>query len=347
MLGSYYLTLKDDTELGSPKEVDGQKVYKVFSSETEAELAYVNKAVGLHAPIKVRVTREVNGEKRTGIIDATVGRIIFNKKIPQDLGFVDRTDPDHVLDLEIGDNVLKKPAIKTEIGDNVEPGVDKKLLGKIIDASIKIHGITETAGLLDDIKAMGYKYSTIGAITVGVADMEIPKEKAELLAKADEEIEGVVRNFRRGLLTDEERYNKVINIWNETSNKVTNALMGHLKQLNPIYMMANSGARGSVNQIRQLAAMRGLMADTSGRTIEIPIKANFREGLTVLEYFISTHGARKGLTDTALRTADSGYLTRRLVDVSQEVIVREHDCGTDDGIYVSDIMDGNEVIEPL
>ena len=347
VLGSYYLTLKDDTELGSPKEVDGQKVYKVFSSETEAELAYVNKAVGLHAPIKVRVTREVNGEKRTGIIDATVGRIIFNKKIPQDLGFVDRTDPDHVLDLEIGDNVLKKPAIKTEIGDNVEPGVDKKLLGKIIDASIKIHGITETAGLLDDIKAMGYKYSTIGAITVGVADMEIPKEKAELLAKADEEIEGVVRNFRRGLLTDEERYNKVINIWNETSNKVTNALMGHLKQLNPIYMMANSGARGSVNQIRQLAAMRGLMADTSGRTIEIPIKANFREGLTVLEYFISTHGARKGLTDTALRTADSGYLTRRLVDVSQEVIVREHDCGTDDGIYVSDIMDGNEVIEPL
>ena len=347
VLGSYYLTLKDDTELGSPKEVDGQKVYKVFSSETEAELAYVNKAVGLHAPIKVRVTREVNGKKLTGIIDATVGRIIFNKKIPQDLGFVDRTDPDHALDLEIGDNVLKKPAIKTEIGDNVEPGVDKKLLGKIIDASIKIHGITETAGLLDDIKAMGYKYSTIGAITVGVADMEIPKEKAELLAKADEEIEGVVRNFRRGLLTDEERYNKVINIWNETSNKVTNALMGHLKQLNPIYMMANSGARGSVNQIRQLAAMRGLMADTSGRTIEIPIKANFREGLTVLEYFISTHGARKGLTDTALRTADSGYLTRRLVDVSQEVIVREHDCGTDDGIYVSDIMDGNEVIEPL
>ena len=205
VLGSYYLTLKDDTEIGSPKEVDGQKVYKVFSSETEAELAYVNKAVGLHAPIKVRVTREVNGEKRTGIIDATVGRIIFNKKIPQDLGFVDRTDPDHVLDLEIGDNVLKKPAIKTEIGDNVEPGVDKKLLGKIIDASIKIHGITETAGLLDDIKAMGYKYSTIGAITVGVADMEIPKEKAELLAKADEEIEGVVRNFSRGLLTDEER----------------------------------------------------------------------------------------------------------------------------------------------
>lgn len=182
--------------------------------------------------------------------------------------------------------------------------------------------------MLDDVKAMGYKYSTIGAITVGVSDMEIPKEKKQYLLEAEEEIDKVVKNFRRGLLTDDERYQKVINIWNSTSDKVTKALMDNLKQLNPIYMMANSGARGSVNQIRQLAAMRGLMADTSGRTIEIPIRANFREGLTVLEYFISTHGARKGLTDTALRTADSGYLTRRLVDVSQDVIVREHDCGT-------------------
>ncbi len=347
VLGSYYLTLKDDTEIGSPKMIDGQLRYHVYSTPDEAKLAYVNKAVGLHAPIKVRVSKTIDGKKVTKIIDATVGRLIFNDKIPQDLGFIDRSDPEKMLNLEIGDEVLKKPEVKNSIGDNVEPGVDKKLLGKIIDASIKVHGITETATLLDDVKAMGYKYSTIGAITVGVADMEIPKEKQQYLQEAEDEIDKVVRNFRRGLLTDDERYQRVINIWNSTSDKVTNALMDNLKQLNPIYMMANSGARGSVNQIRQLAAMRGLMADTSGRTIEIPIRANFREGLTVLEYFISTHGARKGLTDTALRTADSGYLTRRLVDVSQEVIVREDDCGTDDGIIVTDIMDGNEVIEPL
>ena len=347
VLGSYYLTLKDDTELGSPREEDGHTVYRVYSSPTEAKLAYINKTVGLHAPIKVRVTKEIDGRTESAIIDATVGRLIFNEKIPQDLGFVDRTDPDKRFNLEIGDEVLKKPDAKNIIGDNVEPGVDKKLLGKIINASIKVHGITETATLLDDVKAMGYKYSTIGAITVGVSDMEIPKEKKQYLLEAEEEIDKVVKNFRRGLLNDDERYQKVINIWNSTSDKVTKALMDNLKQLNPIYMMANSGARGSVNQIRQLAAMRGLMADTSGRTIEIPIRANFREGLTVLEYFISTHGARKGLTDTALRTADSGYLTRRLVDVSQDVIVREHDCGTDDGIIVSDIMDGNEVIEPM
>ena len=347
VLGSYYLTLKDDTELGSPREEDGHTVYRVYSSPTEAKLAYINKTVGLHAPIKVRVTKEIDGKTESAIIDATVGRLIFNEKIPQDLGFVDRTDPDKRFNLEIGDEVLKKPDAKNIIGDNVEPGVDKKLLGKIINASIKVHGITETATLLDDVKAMGYKYSTIGAITVGVSDMEIPKEKKQYLLEAEEEIDKVVKNFRRGLLNDDERYQKVINIWNSTSDKVTKALMDNLKQLNPIYMMANSGARGSVNQIRQLAAMRGLMADTSGRTIEIPIRANFREGLTVLEYFISTHGARKGLTDTALRTADSGYLTRRLVDVSQDVIVREHDCGTDDGIIVSDIMDGNEVIEPM
>ncbi len=338
VLGSYYLTLKDDTEIGTGK---------VFSSYDEAVLAYTNHAVGLHAPIRVRVTRTVNGEEKTGMIDATVGRLIFNSKIPQDLGFVDRTDPSHELDLEIGDNILKKPPVKEIINDNVEPGVNKKLLGKIINASIKIHGITETATLLDDIKAMGYKYSTIGAITVCVDDMQIPEAKKQFLAEAEERIDQIMKKYRRGLLTDEERYRHVINIWSEISNKVTDALMANLKQLNPIYMMANSGARGSVNQIRQLAAMRGLMADTSGRTIEIPIKSNFREGLTVLEYFISTHGARKGLTDTALRTADSGYLTRRLVDVSQDVIVREEDCGTRDGIVVRDIRDGNEIIEPL
>ena len=338
VLGSYYLTLKDESEKGAGK---------IFGSPNEAILAYENGAVGLHAPIKVRISRLIDGEDVTGIINATVGRLIFNEKIPQNLGFLDRSDPDHVLDLEIGDNVLHRPAVKDAIDEHVEPGVDKKLLGKIIDKSIKVNGITETATLLDDIKAMGYKYSTIGAITVGVDDMKIPEVKKELLAQAEEEIDVVLKNFRRGLLTDEERYNRVIGIWNETSNKLTKALMDHLEQLNPIYMMANSGARGSVNQIRQLAAMRGLMADTSGRTIEIPIRANFREGLTVLEYFISTHGARKGLTDTALRTADSGYLTRRLVDVSQEVIVREDDCGTDDGIIVRSIMDGNEIIEPL
>ena len=338
VLGSYYLTLKDDSEIGTGK---------VFSSYNEAVLAYVNKAVGLHAPIKVRITQKVNGVEKTGLIDATVGRLIFNSKIPQDLGFVDRNDPEHELDLEIGDNILKTPASKSDNKEHVEPGVDKKLLGKIINASIKIHGITETATLLDDVKAMGYKYSTIGAITVCVDDMQIPEEKKQYLAEAEERIDKVTRSYRRGLLTDEERYRNVIGIWSEISNKVTDALMANLSQLNPIYMMANSGARGSVNQIRQLAAMRGLMADTSGRTIEIPIRSNFREGLTVLEYFISTHGARKGLTDTALRTADSGYLTRRLVDVSQDVIVREEDCGTRDGIIVRDIRDGNEIIEPL
>ena len=338
VLGSYYLTLKDDTEIGTGK---------IFGSTDEAILAYNNHAVGLHAPIRVRVTKKINGVEKTGMIDATVGRLIFNEKIPQDLGFVDRTDPEHELDLEIGDNVLKKPPVKEAINDNVEPGVDKKLLGKIINAAIKIHGITETATLLDDIKAMGYKYSTIGAITVCVDDMQIPEAKQGLLAEAEERIDKIMKKYRRGMLTDEERHRHVISVWSEISNKVTDAMMDNLKQLNPIYMMANSGARGSVNQMRQLAAMRGLMADTSGRTIEIPIRSNFREGLTVLEYFISTHGARKGLADTALRTADSGYLTRRLVDVSQEVIVREDDCGTRDGIIVADIKDGNEIIEPL
>ncbi|MBR5155724.1 MAG: DNA-directed RNA polymerase subunit beta' [Clostridia bacterium] len=320
VLGSYYLTIQIDDELGAGK---------VFTSEDEATLAYANGAVGLHAPIKVRVTRNINGEDVTGIIDATVGRLIFNEKIPQDLGFVDRSNPENKLALEVAFRV------------------DKKKLGQIIDRSIKIHGITETATLLDDVKAMGFKYSTRGAITVGVADIEIPEEKKILLAQAEEEIDKVTKKYLRGLLTDEERYEKVIGIWSETSNKVTDALMKNLDELNPIFMMANSGARGSVNQIRQLGAMRGLMADTSGRTIEIPIKANFREGLTVLEYFISTHGARKGLTDTALRTADSGYLTRRLVDVSQDVIIREDDCGTDDGIIAASIKDGNEVIEKL
>ena len=320
VLGSYYLTIERSGEPGEGK---------VFSSVNEALMAYDNGVVGLHAPIKVRVTKEVNGEKKSKIIDATVGRLIFNEHIPQDLGFVDRSDPDKLFDLEI-----------TQLAD-------KKLLGKIVDRCIKVHGLTKTAFVLDKIKALGFHYSTKGAITISVSDMEIPAEKRKYLQEAEEKIDNITKQYKRGLISDEERYNLVISTWNETSQKVTDALMEHLDNFNPMYMMAHSGARGSVNQIRQLAGMRGLMANTSGRTIEIPIRANFREGLNVLEYFISTHGARKGLADTALRTADSGYLTRRLVDVSQDVIVREVDCGTTDGIVVQDIRDGNEIIEKL
>ncbi len=372
VLGSYYLTITIDGEKGTGK---------AFKSEEEALMAYANGAVGLHAPIKVRKTGVFEGKEITKIIDATVGQLIFNGKIPQDLEFVDRTNEETALDLEV---TFK---------------VDKKKLGQIIDRSIKIHGITETATLLDNVKAMGFKYSTQGAITVSVDDIIIPEAKKYILNGYNEEeagmygcqvgqfaryvkgkkavykvnalskeekdalekdgyelvfedcaqkrVDKIDKQFRRGLFTDEERYNKVIEVWNSASGMVTDAMMENLDELNPIFMMANSGARGSVNQIRQLAAMRGLMADTSGRPVEIPIKANFREGLTVLDYFISTHGARKGLTDTALRTADSGYLTRRLVDVSQEVIVREKDCGTRDFIVATAITEGKEMIEPL
>ena len=322
VLGSYYLTLIKHDEPGEGK---------VFTSCDEALLAYDNHAVGLHSPIKVRMEKEVNGETVSKIVDATVGRIIFNNNIPQDLGYVDRTNPETMFDLEI----------------NFDEPVGKKWLGKIIDRCIRVHGTSETAEVLDKIKATGYKFSTRGAITVSVADIEVPEKKKELLAGAEEKIEKIVKQFRRGLMTDEERYQQVIKTWAATSEQVTQAMMENLDQFNPIFMMADSGARGSTNQIRQLAAMRGLMADTSGRTIEIPIRANFREGLNVLEYFISSHGARKGLTDTALRTADSGYLTRRLVDVSQDVIVREDDCGTTTGEWVEQIVDGKEVIEPL
>ncbi len=322
VLGSYYLTLIKHDEPGEGK---------IFADADEAILAYDNKAVGLHSPIKVRVERVVGGELRSKLIEATVGRIIFNNNIPQDLGYVDRTNPDTMFDLEIN---FKEP-------------VGKKWLGKIIDRCIRVHGTSITAEMLDKIKATGYKFSTRGAITVSVSDIEVPEKKKELLAEAEEKIEQIVKQFRRGFLTDEERYQQVIKTWAATSEQVTKAMMEHLDEFNPIFMMADSGARGSTNQIRQLAAMRGLMADTSGRTIEIPIRANFREGLNVLEYFISSHGARKGLTDTALRTADSGYLTRRLVDVSQDIIVREIDCGTTTGEWVSQISDGNEVIEPL
>ncbi|MCI5969993.1 MAG: DNA-directed RNA polymerase subunit beta' [Oscillospiraceae bacterium] len=300
---------------------------KAFSSYNEAIMAYDEGAVGLHAPIKVVVSKEIDGKMEESIIDATVGRLIFNENIPQDLGFVDRSKPENKFVLEISFIV------------------DKKMLGKIVDKCIAVHDVTETASVLDRIKALGFKYSTKGAITISVSDMEIPAAKAELLDNAEKEIEKITKLFKRGLLSDDERHDALVQTWSKTVDDVTNALVDNLDEFNPIYMMAKSGARGSIDQIRQLAGMRGLMADTQGRTIEVPIKANFREGLNVQEYFISSHGARKGLTDTALRTADSGYLTRRLVDVSQDVIIREDDCGTEDYLVVKDIKDGNEIIE--
>lgn len=320
VLGSYYLTIDKEGEPG-----EGM----VFSSLDEAVMAYNLKKVGLHASIKVRVTKEYNGQTYTKIIDATPGKLIFNEAIPQDMGFVDRNDLDHVCDLE------------------VDFLVDKKNLGKVIDRCYKTHGPTKTAIMLDKIKSLGYHFSTIGAVTVSVSDMIIPGEKEKLLSQADTDIDKIEKMYRRGLISEEERYEKVISKWTETTDSVTDALMKTLDRFNPIYMMANSGARGSKNQIRQLCGMRGLMANPSGKIIELPIKASFREGLNVLEYFISTHGARKGLADTALRTADSGYLTRRLVDISQDVIVREEDCGTDIGVWVSEIREGNEIIESL
>lgn len=320
ILGSYYLTM---TKPGEPGEG------KIYADEEEAIMAYENRVLGLHAPIKVRLTKQINGEKVTHITDATVGRLIFNSKIPQDLGFIDRSNDENLFTLEISQVV------------------DKKMLGNIIDRCIRVHGLTKTAVMLDDIKAMGYKFSTRSAITVGVADIQVPKEKAELLADGEKQVDEIMKEFRRGLLTEEERYNSVIEIWTKTNDKLTQALKDNLDEYNPINIMAKSGARGSINQIRQLAGMRGLMADTAGRTIEVPIRANFREGLTVLEFFVAAHGARKGLADTALRTADSGYLTRRLVDVSQDVIVREEDCGTEGYLVVSDIKDGNELIEGI
>jgi len=321
ILGSYYLTIDSDREQGGGS---------VFSSVDEAMLAYDKGFVGMHAPIRVRITKTFeDGRERTGIIDATVGKLIFNSKIPQDLGFVDRSDPDKELDLEITFTCGKKE------------------LGKIIKASIKKHGFAGTATLLDDIKAMGFKYSTIGAITVSASDMVVPPQKKELVSETEKRVAALDRQFKRGLITDEERKRLVITEWEETTKKVTKALLDGLDKFNPIFMMSTSGARGSTNQIRQLAGMRGLMANTAGKVIEIPIKANFREGLTVLEYFISSRGARKGAADTALRTADSGYLTRRLVDVSQDVIIREHDCGATSGIEVYEITDGASVIEPF
>ena len=298
-----------------------------YSSVDEAITAYANGAVGLHAPIRVRYGKMIDGKMQYKLINATVGRLIFNEPIPQDLGFVDRSKPENTFELEV--SFL----------------VGKKKLGVIIDKCIRKHGFTIATEMLDRVKALGYKYSTKGAITVSIADMVIPEKKYALIAEAEREAVKIDRQYKRGFITNDERYRLVVQQWEQTIKDVTGALQDNLDRFNPIYMMADSGARGSMNQIRQLAGMRGLMADTSGRTIEIPIKANFREGLSALEYFISSRGARKGLTDTALRTADSGYLTRRLVDVSQEVIIREHDCGTKHGINLAEVVEKGQVIE--
>ena len=318
ILGTYYLTIVKEDEIGAGK---------VFSSPDEAMLAYDAKAVGLHAPVKVRMEREVGGEMKCRIVDATVGRLIFNNAIPQDLGYVDRNDPEKCLDLEVGFSV------------------GKKQLSAIIDRCIRKHGFTISTEMLDNFKALGYKHSTLAALTVSIADMTIPKEKKPLIEEAEREVVKIDRQFRRGFITNDERYRLTVAQWEETTDKVTDALQKNLGRFNNIYMMADSGARGSMSQIRQLAGMRGLMANTAGKTIEIPIKSNFREGMSVLEYFISSRGARKGLADTALRTADSGYLTRRLVDVAQNLIIREKDCGTHEGIEVAEVLEKGSVVD--
>jgi len=320
ILGAYYLTVQIDGE-------KGEGMY--FSNKEEALMAYQNGDVGLHCKIKVRLSKEIDGEMKSKTIETTVGRIIYNEGIPQDLGFVDRTDPEKAFDLEIDFPVIKKN------------------LGTIIAKCINVHGLSKSAEVLDYIKATGYKYSTKGAITVSVDDVAVPEAKKEILAKSEQEVENIRKQFKRGLITDDERYEAVIKVWEKATKDVTEAMKDNFDDLNPIYMMAQSGARGNMNQLRQIAGMRGLMADTSGKAVEIPIKSCFREGLDALEYFISSHGARKGLADTALRTADSGYLTRRLVDVSQDLIIREDDCGTRDGIEVEEIREGNQVLEKL
>ncbi|WP_244834347.1 DNA-directed RNA polymerase subunit beta' [Clostridium sp. BJN0001] len=320
VLGSYYLTIDKD-------KVKGEGKY--FSSKDEAVMAYQLNEIDIHALVNVKLFKEFDGKVESRIIKTTVGKLIYNESIPQDLGFVDRSKDENKFDLEI--DFL----------------VTKKTLGNIIDKCYTKHGPINTSIMLDHIKALGYHYSTIGAVTVSAADMIVPKEKYTLLKQAEDTVEKIEKMYKRGFISDDERYERVIEKWTKTTEDVANALMDSLDRFNPIYMMADSGARGSKSQIKQLAGMRGLMASPSGKIVELPIKASFKEGLSMLEYFISTHGARKGNADTALKTADSGYLTRRLVDVSQDVIVREEDCGTDEGMYVSEIKEGNEVIESL
>ena len=323
VLGCYYLTLQRDGEKGEGK---------AFASEDEAIMAYQTGECSLHAKVKIRIEREFEGKKLRKVIDTSIGRVIFNNAIPQDLGFVERNTADDMFKLEVDKLVVKKD------------------IGKIIDKCYRRYGAAETSEMLDRIKAMGFRYSTLGGITIGFQDITVPEEKKTILAEAEVEVNKIDSLYRSGFLSDAERRTNVIHIWDDATNKVTKTLMDSLDQYNPIFMMANSGARGSTNQIRQLAGMRGLMADPNGQIIEVPIRANFREGLTVLEFFISSHGARKGLADTALRTADSGYLTRRLVDVSQDVIVREDDCfalrgEAPKGMKIEAIMDGNKVVE--
>jgi len=324
VLGIYYLTQEREGAVGEGK---------FFKNINEAILAYENSACTLHSRIKVRMQKEINGEVVTDIVESTLGRFIFNEILPQDLGFVDRTKPENALVLE------------------VDFHVGKKGLKQILEKVINIHGASKTAEVLDAIKATGYKYSTKAAMTVSISDMTVPAQKQQMLDDAQATVDKISQNYRRGLITEEERYRAVVETWNETDKELTDVLLKGLDKYNNIFMMADSGARGSNQQIKQLAGMRGLMADTTGRTIELPIKSNFREGLDVLEYFMSAHGARKGLSDTALRTADSGYLTRRMVDVSQELIIRETDCceGRDDiyGMTVKAFMDGKETIEGL
>ena len=323
VLGSYYLTLEKPGEKGEGK---------VFRDVNEAQMAYDEGVIGLHARIKVRMTKEINGEKVTKLVETTLGRIIFNNPVPQDLGFVDRSNPENAFDLE------------------VDFLVTKKTLGKVIDKCIRKHGTAITAEVLDNIKNQGYKFSTRSGITVAVCDATIPPKKKEILDRTEATVDEINRKYNRGLLSNQDRSSQVIKAWDICTSEVATELTQNFREhekFNPIYMMLDSGARGSESQLRQLAGMRGLIANTAGKTIEVPIRANYREGLNVQEYFISSRGARKGLADTALRTADSGYLTRRLVDVSQEVIIREEDCGCTDGIEVYDIMDGNGVIEPL
>ena len=320
ILGSYYLTMLKPGEPGEGR---------VFRDFDEAVMAYENKQLGLHAPIKVRVTKVIDGVEQSKIIDATLGRLIFNRPLPQDLGILkDRQNP---FELEI------------------QQVVGKKQLGAIIDACIKVHGTAVCSEMLDNIKEMGYKYSTRASFSISVYDMTIPKEKNEFIKGAEKQVDKVYKHYLRGDLTEDERYRNVISIWEQTTKNVTNALISSFDAYNPIKIMSDSGARGSIQQMRQLAGMRGLMFATNGKTMEIPIKSNFREGLSVLDYFSGARGSRKSLSDTALRTADSGYLTRRLVDVSQEVIVREIKCDTKKGAWVSPIVDGkdNNVLEPL
>ena len=321
ILGSYYLTM----------EVQGEKGEgNYFSSPEEAIIAYENKEVGMHAKVFVRMVKvDEEGNERHKKVETTVGRIIYNKGIPQDLGFVDRTNPENEFEPEI--NFV----------------VNKKKLGKIVEKSINQYGLSRSAELLDYIKSTGFKYSTTGGITVSIEDVKVPEAKKEILAQAQADVDNILKKYKRGLITEEERYQSVIKIWEKATDDVKNAMKDTFTQLNPMFMMSDSGARGNLDQLKQIAGMRGLMASTTGKTVEIPIKSSFREGLDALEYFISAHGARKGLSDTALRTADSGYLTRRLVDVSQDIIVREHDCGTHDGIELTAIKDGNQVIESL